>query len=47
MGPLYHLKLKNGRRGAIYCRSAQGPDDLIYLLTRDSRGRILRLEPAG
>jgi glucose/arabinose dehydrogenase len=25
----------------------QGPDGLIYLLTRDSRGRILRLEPGG
>ena len=25
----------------------QGPDGFIYLLTDSSRGRILRLEPAG
>lgn len=26
---------------------AQGPDGLLYLLTDESRGRVLRLEPAG
>lgn len=26
---------------------AQGPDGFLYLLTDESRGRILRLEPAG
>ena len=56
-GRLVRLRLENGRvtyeeryvidPGERIRNVRQGPDELIYLLTDNPRGRIIRLEPPG